>query len=516
MALGRIVFLGDIICTLWDLQHNSNYSNWFSKTVSYWEGADYVVANLETPIAGEDAGYTSHPYSFNTPIELLIAIKNANISLLATANNHCLDRGINGLFQTITELERVGIKHTGTFKKKKDRRYEILEVAGKKIGILSVTYGTNAQENHFYLPIYQKHVVNMLQEQELYEPISRILWKTKTRYRFGFRRENQGEYAHNRVERDSLQRYFLHKIIQSMQRECDLCVVLMHAGSQFNSHPTERSKKWMRWLDNEGVDLVIGNHEHLISSTYVTGRMLGFYALGDLTGTFGVTQEPYGLMAETSVAVNMYFEQSLRYTFSFFLVKNIDGNYVPVSLYDEYQKETCKEERNYLYWLNLRLYNRILQECETRLPVQKEYEIERQNGGGFSEKRSKDVLDLTISWLGMKQNNGSLKPFFSYYDYRTVAIYGAGKMGERLYDELTEIDIDVAYVIDKKCQGEFHGKKIISPMDRLEKVDIIVVTPISAFESITKELSQRTKIPIVSLAEIIIDVSQNCSVTYKR
>ena len=58
---------------------------------------DYLVTNLETPIAGGDCEYTNERYRFNTPDEYLDVLQDYGVDLYCLANNHCMDRGVAGI-----------------------------------------------------------------------------------------------------------------------------------------------------------------------------------------------------------------------------------------------------------------------------------------------------------------------------------------------------------------------------------------------------------------------------------
>ena len=66
------------------------------------EQADYAVVNLETTFAG-GPDYSGFP-AFNTPDALGDALKDAGFDLVSTANNHCLDRGYDGMLRTLDVL----------------------------------------------------------------------------------------------------------------------------------------------------------------------------------------------------------------------------------------------------------------------------------------------------------------------------------------------------------------------------------------------------------------------------
>ena len=45
-----------------------NFNEMFSNCAGYFKESDYVVANLETPIASKECKYSNHEWSFNAPI----------------------------------------------------------------------------------------------------------------------------------------------------------------------------------------------------------------------------------------------------------------------------------------------------------------------------------------------------------------------------------------------------------------------------------------------------------------
>ena len=74
------------------------------------------MGNLETPIAGEGLKYTYERYRFNTPSLYLYAIKNAGFDLLSCAMNHCMDRGEEGIDNTLNNIASAGLEATGIFR----------------------------------------------------------------------------------------------------------------------------------------------------------------------------------------------------------------------------------------------------------------------------------------------------------------------------------------------------------------------------------------------------------------
>lgn len=106
-------------------------------------------------------------------------------------------------------------------------------------------------------------------------------------------------------------------------------------------------------------------------------------------------------------------------------------------------------------------------------------------------------------WLAMKEENIRLEQFFKRYHYGTVAIYGMGRLGNLLYDELAHSDIKVKYGIDQTGGRMYRNLEIISKDGKLEPVDAIIVTAVFDFDSIKDELKKRVDCPVISLEEVI-------------
>ncbi|MCM1211806.1 MAG: hypothetical protein NC318_09395 [Blautia sp.] len=109
-------------------------------------------------------------------------------------------------------------------------------------------------------------------------------------------------------------------------------------------------------------------------------------------------------------------------------------------------------------------------------------------------------------WLQVRQKGKTLVEYFEKQGYKTVAIYGMKELGERLYDELYGSGITVKYIIDKNADLLYADVDVVTPDEKLESVDVIVVTAIYYFDEIEEMLSERVDYPIVSLEDILYEV----------
>lgn len=219
----EIVFAGDA------MQHQAqldaartsdglyDYSECFSEIAPFIQGADYAVVNLETPIG--DRNYSGYP-CFNAPASFAKALKDAGFSLMLTANNHTLDRHDAGLRATIDHLDALGISHIGTYNDMASRMEAlpfVKNISGIKVGFLNYTYGTNG------ITVRGNAVVDYINRETIISDIEAL-------------------------------------------RQCDaeIICVAVHWGIEYNQHEDKSQRLLADFLVNQGVDLIIGGHPHVV------------------------------------------------------------------------------------------------------------------------------------------------------------------------------------------------------------------------------------------------------------
>jgi poly-gamma-glutamate capsule biosynthesis protein CapA/YwtB (metallophosphatase superfamily) len=101
-------------------------------------GADLAIVNLECAIAEAGERWQGAPkaFYFRAPPQAGQAVADAGIKLVSLANNHILDYGAQGLFETLHSLDAHGIAHTGAgIDLGAARAPAIVEVDGVRIGM---------------------------------------------------------------------------------------------------------------------------------------------------------------------------------------------------------------------------------------------------------------------------------------------------------------------------------------------------------------------------------------------
>lgn len=355
----RLTFTGDVMCEGTRLNDyltpvgTYDFSPVFEDLRGIFQESDYVIANLETPIAGEDLKYTFKNYNFNTPVSIATALKECGVDMVTTANNHVLDRGIVGIKNTLKALDDIGLEHTGSFSQPEDNVPLIVKIGELRFAFLSYTYGTEACFNGYYLTQDQQYMVNLLREQELTNPVRRYALTSPAIPAKGFRfiyrmlfPEHAKMDVSQRREKNKVQLAHLKMDIAWCKTHADYTILCLHAGGQFNEEPTEFTKQMVSYALKEGADAVVGNHEHIIHPIKMIHNCPVAYCLGNLTSDYGIRRNPINRQVEYSVLLHLYFGESfVKSTVSLVKSVELNGKIVTRPVYDMWHDSIVSEKK---------------------------------------------------------------------------------------------------------------------------------------------------------------------------
>ena len=163
-----------------------------------------------------------------------------------------------------------------------------------------------------------------------------------------------------------------------------------------------------------------------------------------------------------------------------------------------------EEEYNYAYRKKLELIS-------GNDKLLKEY-IQQREGKNlqFDEKKSaekyKRWYQTLYKWKRMNIEKGKIVlNYIQDKEVRSVAIYGLGKWGELVYDELKGKEDLLIYGIDEK-KSEFHNLTVRRKNDDLSGIDIIIVSVFMEYNAVKAVLEQNGYTgEIVSISDIIND-----------
>ena len=245
-------FTGDILIE--DALYNwmgkgYDFKNYFDKVTPYLK-ADLVIGNQEVVLGGETLGITGSDYTFNAPEEIAKQLPQISFDVLTFANNHSYDRGMQGIVNTRKNLKAAGIQTTGAYEKK-EQRDDILVVErnGIRFAILAYTYDTNQwidAENSFA-------VNHFLNEEHMFD-----------------------DRCKKQLARD----------VQKAKEQADVVIAAMHWGTEFTYEIDAAQRDAAGFLNEQGVDIIIGNHPHCLQRVETLTNAQGketfvMYSLGN-------------------------------------------------------------------------------------------------------------------------------------------------------------------------------------------------------------------------------------------
>ncbi len=112
--------------------------------------------------------------------------------------------------------------------------------------------------------------------------------------------------------------------------------------------------------------------------------------------------------------------------------------------------------------------------------------------GGEENKKNKAYFELFKKWLNTDDIGDAVDRYLKEHDCKTYAVYGAADVGKALVKACNSSLCDLIGFIDQFMTCEcVNGVQVLRINDsKIKKADAILVTPIHAFEQVSKELKQ--------------------------
>ncbi len=131
-----------------------------------------------------------------------------------------MDKGYKGVVSTLDALDEIGIAHTGTYRSEEEQNTILVkDVNGIKMAFLSFTYGTNG------IPV-----------------------------------PKDNEYCVNLIDKNLM----LEQINLAKEQNVDIICTSIHWGVEYAQKQNKEQEELADFLFQNGVDIIIGNHAHVI------------------------------------------------------------------------------------------------------------------------------------------------------------------------------------------------------------------------------------------------------------
>ena len=238
---------------------------------------DLAYYNQETVLGGSEMGVSDYP-TFNSPQEAGDAMLDAGFNIVSLATNHTMDRGEKAVLSSIEywkkhEDEALAV---GSYSSEEERnKVQIREKNGIKYAMLSYTYGTNG----IPVPKGKEYLVNV--------------WPTDLNINDPSRDKEYQAYK-EQVKKD----------IEAVRDQVDVLMVAMHWGVEYTHNPTEYQKDSAQFLADNGVNIVIGAHPHVIQPVTWIGDTLVVYSLGNFVSA-QLQDQNYNKMVGLMTSLNI-------------------------------------------------------------------------------------------------------------------------------------------------------------------------------------------------------------------
>ena len=244
-------------------ENGFDFDGLYENITPYIKDADIAAINQETIFVDDAQTFTGYP-AFGTPSQVGESVAGAGFNLITHATNHTYDRGYNAMMHTIdfwkqyNHITVLGIHESS----EKQQEITVWEKDGLKIAMLNFTYGLNG----YRLPKDKPYLVNLLD-----------------------RGEGNAE------------------LLRRAEECADITVVFVHFGTEYTHNPTVQQKRDVEFLTQNGADVIIGGHPHVIQpvaehTSQNGNKSIVFYSLGNFLSNQSGTDKILGGMASVTIS----------------------------------------------------------------------------------------------------------------------------------------------------------------------------------------------------------------------
>lgn len=229
-----LMFAGDVTLSDSFADVVGNDYKWAFAQMDLYRQADVAMVNLENPLTRAETIRPGKEFNFKADPQSVQVLTEGGVDIVNLANNHTMDYEAPGLEETLQTLDQAGIHYVGAGRDIKEaRRPEIIEVKGQRIAYL----GYYDPESHAAAD--QVAGTNPLLEAQIAEDI------------------------------------------RAIRNQVDWIIVNYHWGAELADHPADWQRELAHFTIDQGADVVVGHHPHVLQGAEIyKGRPIA-YSLGN-------------------------------------------------------------------------------------------------------------------------------------------------------------------------------------------------------------------------------------------
>ena len=234
-----------------------DFSSYFRLIEDRIKAADIAVANMEFTLGG--GPYSGYP-CFSAPDSYAYYLADCGFDVFLAANNHIFDTGSAGAARTIeiykTLGKEKGVRFTGIAGSEEERKENyplFMSRNGIDLAFVNFTYGTNLGGSEHW---------------------------PKTNY--------MGRRSEIKQALDSA-------------KVADVVIALPHWGLEYVLEHSQQQEETAEWLVDNGSDMIIGSHPHVVQDTTSIGNVPVIYSLGNAVSNMSAANTQVELMATVRI-----------------------------------------------------------------------------------------------------------------------------------------------------------------------------------------------------------------------
>ena len=207
----------------------------FGKFYSIIQKSDLAIVNLESSLTSFDTAIKKTGPALKADKVFAKFLKNSGFGLATLANNHIMDYGPIGFYDTIKALKSAGLNHVGAGNSLNTAKLPFIytSIEGKKLAIL------NFAENE---------------------------WST-----------TKGDYP-GAVGFDTVSNF---QSIQEAKKNFDFVLVIIHGGHENYHLPSKSFRDLLRFFVDAGADAIVNHHPHCITGFEIYKGKPIYYSIGN-------------------------------------------------------------------------------------------------------------------------------------------------------------------------------------------------------------------------------------------
>jgi hypothetical protein len=207
----------------------------FDKFYRIIQKSDLAIVNLESPLTSYDKAIDKTGPALKADTVFADFLKNSGFGLATLANNHIMDYGPIGFYDTVEALKSAGLNHVGAGNSIHTAKLPFIYTSneGKKLAIL------NFAENE---------------------------WST-----------TKGDYP-GAVGFDTVSNFCS---IQEAKKKVDFVLLITHGGHENYHLPSKSFRDLLRFFVDAGADAIINHHPHCITGFEIYKGKPIYYSIGN-------------------------------------------------------------------------------------------------------------------------------------------------------------------------------------------------------------------------------------------